>query len=53
MDKDTIIKKIEDGKELSQEENLYYLTEIIGHSKEMSERIIAIANNKDNNILMD
>ena len=53
MKKDEILKKLDEDIPLTKEEEVFYLTEILGHTKEEAERIIEIAENKDPNVLID
>lgn len=53
MDKIVILNKIKNGIQLSLDEEMYYLTEILLHSKEEAKKIITIANNKNKTVLID
>ena len=53
MDKDTIIKKVKAGEALTREENLFYLTEIVGLPQEKAEGIITINENTDEHLILD
>lgn len=53
MKKDEILKKLNDSIPLTKEEEIFYLTEILGHTKEEAERIIEISENNDPNVLID
>lgn len=48
-----LIKKLQDGKEITKGEELFYLTSILDFSEAEAERIIAIANNTNKNIIID
>ena len=50
---ETVLQKLSQGVELTREEEIYYLTEIVGYSKEKAERIMAIAANKNQNVIID
>lgn len=53
MTKEEIFKKLDSETPLTKEEEMFYLTEILGHSEEEAARIIEIAENKDENKLID
>lgn len=53
MNKEEILKKLENKEPLTREEDLFYLIEILGHTKEEAERILEINDNKDPNLLID
>jgi hypothetical protein len=53
MDKEKILQKVNDNLPLTPEEELFYLSEIIGYSRQEAERIIEIADNANPNILID
>ena len=53
MDKDKIIEKVKNKNPLTQEEELFYLTEVANIPKEEAATIIKIAANKDKNKLID
>lgn len=53
FDKEIIIAKVKDGKDLTREEELYYLTQVQRFSQEEAERIIAIGENTNPNLIID
>lgn len=53
LDKDTIIAKVKAGKYLTREEELFYLTQVQKFSEEEAERIMAIGENTDKNLIID
>jgi hypothetical protein len=42
FDKEIIIAKVKAGKDLTKEEELFYLTEVVNLDKEHAERVLAI-----------
>lgn len=48
-----IIDKIKAGKDLTQEENIIYFTEVMGYTKQEADNLIAIAENKNANLIID
>jgi hypothetical protein len=53
FDKDTIIAKVKAGKQLTREEELFYMTEVVGYSKDHAERILAINDQTTENRIID
>jgi hypothetical protein len=53
MDKETILEKLKANIPLSRDEEFFYLTEIIGMSKNEAERAIEISENQDAHTLID
>lgn len=53
FNKEEIIKKINAGKDLTREEELYYLTKVQRFSQEEAERVIAIGENTNPNLIID
>jgi hypothetical protein len=53
FNKEEIIAKVKAGKELTREEELFYLTQVQTFTDEEADNIIAIAENKDKNLIID
>lgn len=53
MNREEILKKIADKVALTEEEELFYLVEIIGYEEDEALAIIEINKNTDKNILID
>jgi hypothetical protein len=53
FDKNIIIAKIKAGEDLTREEELFYLTQVQKFSEEDAERILAIGENTDKNLIID
>lgn len=53
FDKEAILKKVRDRIKLSEEEEKFYLTEILHFDETNAERIISIADNTDKNVIID
>ena len=53
FNKEEIINKVKAGKDLTKDEELYYLAKILNFTDEEAEQIIAIAENKDPNLIID
>ena len=53
FNKEVIIAKINDGKVLTDAEERWYMISVLGLSGQEADRIIAIANNKDPNVILD
>ena len=53
MDKDKIIEKVKNKLPLTQDEELFYLTEVAKVPKDEAVTMIKIASNKDKNKLID
>jgi len=53
MDREKILEKVKNKIDLTVDEELFYLTEIAGYSREEAETMITVAENKDSNLLID
>jgi hypothetical protein len=53
FNKEDIINKVNAGKDLTREEELFYLTRVQKFTAEEAERIIAIGENKNPNLIID
>lgn len=51
--RDTINQKLESNEQLTDEEEFFYLTVMIGKTEDEANNIIAIAENTDTNTLID
>lgn len=52
-DKKKLIEKIEAGKKLTRQEELYYLTRVLRFTHREAERILTITSNKNPNLIID
>lgn len=53
FDKNTITDKVKKGENLTDEEEKFYLMEVLGASEFEADRIITINNNKDPLVIID
>ena len=53
MKRKEILSKIEKGKKLTRKEDIFYLTRIVGFSLHQARVILAIAANKNPNVIID
>ena len=53
LKREDILAKVKAKKKLTKKEEIFYLVEIVGFTKQEAKRILAIANNKNPNILLD
>ena len=53
FNKNDIINKVKAGKELTREEEVFYMTEVLNFTTPEAENIITIAENKDKNLIID
>ena len=53
MDKEAILQKVDRDQTLTLEEERFYMTEILGMPADEVERIIAITENHDKNMIID
>lgn len=53
FNKEEVINKVKMGKDLTREEELFYLTEVQKFTREEAERIFTITENKNPNLIID
>ena len=53
FDKTEILRKIENGETLTDNEECYYMEHVLNYSKDMIDTIFAIDANKDPNVIID